>query len=479
MKNIVLYITFIFICFITNAQDQITNSGNLQIHTGSTISFFGNFANNGTFTDAGTSISFNGTSNQAISGSTVSTFYDLVINNAAGVTMQQAAIVGNILTLTSGALDLNSKTLTINNNSSSAITRTSGYIVSEKTDNSSKLKWNISSNIASYTFPFGTVSGTYIPFILNHTAGDIGNVTVATYHTAVDNTPYPSSPDIVTNVNDFNGFDNSANTVDRFWQIDKTGPAGTATLTFTAAATEVGSISNLGAQRWNNILLKWDNPLIGQSNTVNSATVPGVTSFSPWTLLGNGSFLPITMLSFTVSKNNNYAALNWVTASETNNNGFDVEKSLDLKIWNKISFVEGAGNSNQLLKYNYDDLLTENIKNNDAIVYYRLKQIDFNGVYKYSDIRSLNLNAANQDMPITFALYPNPASQYINIVSSEPIQNFQINIYNSKGAMVSNTSMNGSIQLDISNLSPAAYNIVIIDKLSAKQYQFKMVKIPD
>jgi len=369
--------------------------------------------------------------------------------------------------------------LTINNNSASAISRTSGYIVSEKTDNSSKLKWNIGSTIASYTFPFGTASGVYIPFILNHTADDIGNVTVATYPTAADNTPYPSSPDIVTNVNDNSGLDNSANTVDRFWQIDKDGPAGTATLTFTAAATEVASISNLSAQRWNNISSKWDNPLIGQSNTVNSVTVPNVTSFSPWTLVGNGSFLPITMLSFTVNKNNNYAALNWITASETNNNGFDVEKSLDLKTWNKISFVEGAGNSNQLLKYNYDDLLTENIKNNDAIVYYRLKQIDFNGVYKYSDIRSLNLNAANQDIPVTFTLFPNPASQYLNIASNLPTQQFQVAIFNQNGAMISNYLMNGSIQLNISKLSPAAYHILITDKVNAKQYPFKMVKIPD
>jgi len=468
-----------FLCIIINAQDQITNSGNLQLHNGASISFFGSFSNNGTFINGGQLVAFDGISNQNINGSSVTTFYDIVINNSAGVTLNQSEIITNSLVLTAGALDLNSKTLTINNNSASAISRTSGYIVSEKTDNSSKLKWNIGSTIASYTFPFGTASGVYIPFILNHTADDIGNVTVATYPTAADNTPYPSSPDIVTNVNDNSGLDNSANTVDRFWQIDKDGPAGTATLTFTAAATEVASISNLSAQRWNNISSKWDNPLIGQSNTVNSVTVPNVTSFSPWTLVGNGSFLPITMLSFTVNKNNNYAALNWITASETNNNGFDVEKSLDLKTWNKISFVEGAGNSNQLLKYNYDDLLTENIKNNDAIVYYRLKQIDFNGVYKYSDIRSLNLNAANQDIPVTFTLFPNPASQYLNIASNLPTQQFQVAIFNQNGAMISNYLMNGSIQLNISKLSPAAYHILITDKVNAKQYPFKMVKIPD
>jgi hypothetical protein len=467
---------------LTQAQAiSITSGGSIITTSTATIEINnGDFNNNGTFTTStGSKVTFSGTTNQIISGTTIITFYDLVINNTGGVSLQQLAIVGNILTLTSGALDLNTKTLTISNNSSSAITRSSGYIVSEKTDNSSKLKWNIGSIVDSYTFPFGTLAGTYIPFVLNHTSGDIGNVTVSTYPTTFDNTPLPTAPDLVTNINDIHGNNNSANTVDRFWQIDKDGPAGTATITFTATPAEVGSIINLNAQRWNSGTSGWDPPLPGQTYTAISATVPNVSNFSPWTISGNGSLLPISMLSFSVNKNNDFAQLNWITASETNNYGFDIEKSTDSKTWNKIGFITGAGNSNQLVKYNYTDLLSENIKNNNAIVYYRLKQIDYNGASKYSAIRSVNLNAENQDLPVIFTLFPNPASQYLNIISDRPMQLFQVEIFNQNGSLIRNCTMEGSIKLNISDIAPASYHLIIIDKSNEKQFQYKLVKIPD
>jgi hypothetical protein len=479
MKNIVLNIAIIIICFGANAQDQITNSGNLQIHTGTTMSILGNFTNNGTYTDAGTSVTFYGTSNQVISGSSVTSFSNLMIDNTSGVKLQQSAVVSNVLTLSNGNLDLNSKSLKIDNSSPSAIVRTNGYIISEQTDNSSKITWHIGNTIATYTIPFGTVAGIYIPFTLDHTSGDIGNIYVSTYPTAFDNTPLPTTPDLVTNINDILGNNNSANTVDRFWQIDKDGPAGTATITFTATPAEVGSIINLNAQRWNSGTSGWDPPLPGQTYTAISATVPNVSNFSPWTISGNGSLLPISMLSFSVNKNNDFAQLNWITASETNNYGFDIEKSTDSKTWNKIGFITGAGNSNQLVKYNYTDLLSENIKNNNAIVYYRLKQIDYNGASKYSAIRSVNLNAENQDLPVIFTLFPNPASQYLNIISDRPMQLFQVEIFNQNGSLIRNCTMEGSIKLNISDIAPASYHLIIIDKSNEKQFQYKLVKIPD
>jgi hypothetical protein len=471
---------------IATAGAAINFMGNVNIGTGATFNsgnfnhtIDSNFTNNGTYTDAGGSIAFNGNSIQNISGSSTTTFYNLIINNTAGVSLLKSANVNNTLTLTEGPLNLNSKTLTINNNTSSAITRTNGYMVSEKTDNSSKLNWNIGSTIASYTFPFGTIDGTYIPFIFNHTSGDIGNVTVSTYPTAADNTPLPYTPILVSNIDDIHGNDNSVNTVDRFWQIDKDGPNGTATLTFTVTSLEASGIGSLIAQRWDAVGNGWSIPSIYQSNTATSVTIEDVTIFSPWTLTGNSSPLPIELLSFTITKNNNYAALNWVTATEINNYGFDIEKSTDLKSWDKIGFVAGAGNSNRLIQYTYNDLLEGNIKNNNTVIYYRLKQNDFDGAYKYTDVRSLNLNSSNQDIPVIFTLYPNPATQNINITNNQPAQQFEIRIFNQNGSQVGNYLMDGSIRINISDLKPAAYQIIIINKENEKQYQYKLVKIPD
>jgi len=195
-------------------------------------------------------VSFSGTEpSQTITNTNGETYYNLKLNKTSGdLILNDNATVLNVLTLTDGPLDLNSNMLTISNSLSTAIVVTSGYIVSAQTDNSSKVKWNIASTTGAHTFPFGDTSGNYIPFMLNLTSGNIGNVTLSTYHTNFNNTPLPVTPDPVANV-DANGFDNSANVVDRFWQIDKDGPSGIATLNFNATASEVGAISNLHEQR--------------------------------------------------------------------------------------------------------------------------------------------------------------------------------------------------------------------------------------
>jgi len=478
MKTIYLSLWIVLLQLYANCQLQLTNFGNLQIHPGAQLNCFGNFVNNGTFIDNGLNIIFNGSTLQTISGASTLIFSNLTVNNNSGVVLNQNLVVSNTLTLENGSLDLNSKTLTINNNSSSAISRTNGYIISEKTDNSSKLEWNIGSATGIYTFPFGNASSVYIPFILNLGSGNIGKVTVSTFPTAPDNTPYPVSPDIVTHVNDIFGNDNSINTVDRFWQIDKDGPGGVATLTFTASPSEVGSITNLYAQRWNSANIAWDPPLAGQTNNAISATVPDVSDFSPWTLTGNGSFLPITLLDFEAKRKNIYAELNWVTASETGNDGFEIEKSTDLMYWKKIAFVNGAGNSNEIIYYNYNDLLTENIQNRNSVVYYRLKQIDFNGKYSYSAIKFIDLNAAGTETPVLYSVYPNPAVDVLFISCNQAFRQYQVKIYSNNGIQLYDINVNGTLKLNISQLLPATYIVVVHDIPETVPYYIKFVKIP-
>jgi len=399
MKKTNTQIALLLISFYASSQDQLTNSGNLKMHPGASMIFWGSLNNNGSFTDAGQTMTFNGSSAQSITGTSTLTLSNVTINNSAGVTMQQDVIIANTLTLTSGPLNLNSKTLTINNNSSTAISRTSGYIVSEQTNNSGKVKWNIASVVGSHVYPFGTASGTYIPFTLNLTAGNIGNVTISTYPTPANNTPYPTTPVSVTNLNNAAGNDNSANVVDRFWQIDKDGAGGTATITFVASSSEIGSITNLIAQRWNSSTNNWEIPLSPQTNTATSVTVSGVTNFSPWTLSGNYSPLPIELISFDAKPNGNIVDLMWCTATEINNDYFSVERSIDGITFESIVEKKGAGNSSQKINYAaIDD------KPFGGITYYRLKQTDFDGKYSYSKSVPVEFNNGKT----AFNIYPNP-----------------------------------------------------------------------
>ncbi len=113
--------------------------------------------------------------------------------------------------------------------------------------------------------------------------------------------------------------------------------------------------------------------------------------------------IPVELTSFTAVINNDGVLLNWNTSTETNNNGFEIEKSEEGNDFYMIGFVKGAGTSTESHSYSYTDKL---VPGSNATIYYRLKQIDFNGKFTYSKVISLDVN-----FPEGFDLsqnYPNP-----------------------------------------------------------------------
>lgn len=459
MKKSFLYFLLLCAGISGRAQEQFTNFGNFKTFSGASITFFGNFKNDGSFTDDGQAVSFKGSSGQSISGTSVTTLTNLVVDaSASNVTLSQNVIISNSMALTSGQLNLNSKTLTITNNAATALSRTNGYILSEQTDNSSKVIWTIGTNTSSHVFPFGTTAGAYIPFTLAVTAGDIGNVTVSTFPTAADNTPYPTTPISVTHLN-AGASDNSANVVDRFWQIDKDGPSGTATLTFEATAAEVGTIGTLRAQRWNSSTGFWDDVLPGQSNTATSVTVPGVSTFSPWALSGNNTPMPIELTSFTATPVGSSVELNWITSSEINNDYFTVQRSLDGINFYPIANVPGAGTSSAILKYDYIDFTPLSGRS-----YYRLKQTDFNGDYEFSDIRVIEFDHNSQ---VEFIAYPNPVTDKFTISGTSDNLIRSITIFNASGKILGTkeSERNSKEDFDLSNNPAGLYLVKIVHDL--------------
>lgn len=121
--------------------------------------------------------------------------------------------------------------------------------------------------------------------------------------------------------------------------------------------------------------------------------------------LGN-PIVPVELISFSANVNNEVVRLNWITASEVNNRGFEVERKPDgkgqtLNSWEKIGFVEGKGTTSEKQFYSFSD---ENLS--AGIYHYRLKQIDFDGGFKYS-----NIIEAEVKLISNFSLeqnYPNP-----------------------------------------------------------------------
>lgn len=404
--------------------DVIFDTGaTLEVVSGVTVT--GDFTNNATtLTLSNSTIEFSGNSQSIVSGTSPS-FNDLAINkNAIDVRLDMDISIAGTLSMTDGFLDLNGNELSITDSLASAISRTSGFILSESTDNSSKVNWYIGIDTDEHVIPFGNVGGDYIPFSFELASGDAGTVSVSTYPTGNDNTPYPFT---VTDL-DADGFDNSHNTVDRFYQIDLSGETNpSANIEFTASNTEIGGISGLVAQRWDGV--KWEAPLSGQTSTSNSVRVPGVTQFSPWAVSGNGVTLPIELVSFEGNARDYGIRLEWITATEKNNDYFEVHRSRDGVNFELIGTVSGAGDSRSLIEYSF----TDNSIFFDGY-FYRLKQTDFDGEFEFGPIIWVEI----QNELSNFTIFPNPSDgKELNLEFDGFLNKMMsVTIYNELGQVV-------------------------------------------
>ncbi len=179
--------------------------------------------------------------------------------------------------------------------------------------------------------------------------------------------------------------------------------------------------------------------------------------------------VPVELTSFTAAADNNNVNLNWSTATETNNSGFEVERAssrLDGTMprqdtWVKIGFIKGSGSSTESQSYSFVD---KNLTPGNYT--YRLKQIDFNGTFSYSKEVEVELNT-----PKTFALdqnYPNPFNPSTTIQFSIPKSGvYKIKVYDILGKEVE-TLFNG-------NIAPGIYKINFnADKLSSGLYIYTL-----
>jgi hypothetical protein len=134
----------------------------------------------------------------------------------------------------------------------------------------------------------------------------------------------------------------------------------------------------------------------------NVLTATGLSLFCDFALAGNDQPLPVELSSFASVVNGNNVTLNWATSTETNNSGFDIERSVVGGAWKKIGNVEGHGTSTAPHTYSFTDRAVATGKYN-----YRLRQVDFNGNFTYHNLGAEVVIG----VPEKFALsqnYPNP-----------------------------------------------------------------------
>ena len=264
------------------------------------------------------------------------------------------------------------------------------------------------------------------------------------------------------------------------WYLNNTG----STQTYNSPSNSSETIANGKADIWVGTTKEFDDILV-QTNSQTLARfkfytvnwVNGTVFTIDNIAINNESALPVQLTSFTASNVNNGVQLNWQTATEVNNYGFEVERQPipnpsqreGNSSWTKIGFVNGHGNSNSSKSYSFlDNLLLAHDLNR---LQYRLKQIDFDGKFEYSNIVEVNV-----EVPAAFVLHqnsPNPFNPTTEIKFSLPKNsNVELSVYNLLGEIVqrlANAMMNAGehkVMFDASNLSSGVY----IYKLTTDNY---------
>lgn len=193
--------------------------------------------------------------------------------------------------------------------------------------------------------------------------------------------------------------------------------------------------------------------------------------YGPWTLTNGSSvssaILPIELSYFDGNVlANNTVNLKWQTASEKNNDFFEIQRSSDGFIFERIAIINSKspdGNSLQLLNYETTDQNPLSGTN-----YYRLKQVDFSGEFTYSKIISL---IQNRELNVSFLLIPNPndGEFYVNVTGVENNHEVEVFIYDNKQSLVYHAETNiQSIQNKTFNfrlhedLNKGLYNVVFV-----------------
>ncbi|NLT52770.1 MAG: T9SS type A sorting domain-containing protein [Ignavibacteria bacterium] len=229
-------------------------------------------------------------------------------------------------------------------------------------------------------------------------------------------------------------------------------------------------LSNSNPFNSDDININWD--FSGNNFTVIfSAPFSDITNTENHIELSEPSPLPVELSLFTASADANSVNLMWQTQTEVNNYGFEIERSVDSEKWENIGFVKGNGNSNTQLSYSFKDVNPKGALN----FVYRLKQIDIDGSFEYSQ----NVNAAlNINSYELFQNYPNPFNpqttiKFALLKQSEVI----LSVYNILGEKVYDL-INNKLEAGIHNIEFNASSLAsgtYIYRLEVKN-QFVSVK---
>ncbi len=375
-----------------------TGGGNLVIPTNWTPARLKANLNDKLFINTGNASTFTGVGSQTVRALEFGT--NTVANftaSAAVVTATDSIILGN-----SARVITNTNVMVLGADTS----KIGALQVGTNSGISGSLRRWFNSSTPIINFPLVSATGINRAITLDYNTmpGTIGSVTASFTGTAPGNLGLPlydSTAFISINRAGINGF----------WSVSPTNGTVGGNYDLNLNATGFTGISNylqLVAIRRNSSSSPWvSNGAHLVATGSNAAPIVNRNNLDQYGDFGVGSDtlvnpLPVELLSFFAKNVNGDVKLNWSTSSETNNKGFFVERSEDGVNFKDLDFVAGAGNSKSVRTYGYKDA---NAFTLTSTIYYRLRQVDFDGSIDYSNIAVVSENDMLEE---GIAIYPNP-----------------------------------------------------------------------
>lgn len=487
--------------FENQSSGAIRNLGTMEVSGNWTNNDANGVFDNGSGTVTSGTVILDGTS-QTIGGSDATRFFNLTtsgtgsnnlktlnVNASVGGYPAFAAASTGVLNLEDNVLVLNANTLSVNNKAIGGINSSGGGMVRSENTTApyGTVQWNIDNGTGLYRIPFGTAANASISFDYEvTTAGpdaDNGYTIFSTYPTPTwNNLPLPTG---VSAVQNDAGVDNSDNVVNRFWIIgERDWSAGSfpeIDYTFrydnnaaTDLARNAGTWGNLRPQRYNpyiaqNGLGGWGDWLYGPNSISGNAIEITIANeynggpyggdyFDVWTLVDESNPLPIELLRFAASCSNSEVTVTWTTASETNNDFFTVQRSADGTNFEDVTIVDGAGNSNSIINYSAKDYSPYG-----GTSYYRLKQTDFDGSSKYSEVVAVSCADAVTDFTLVNA-YDQGNGNMAVVFNAGDNELYVVTLFDARGRQITETtgkaySGKNQISIPVGDLARGIYMV--------------------
>mgnify|MGYP006277519301 CR=1 FL=1 len=193
------------------------------------------------------------------------------------------------------------------------------------------------------------------------------------------------------------------------------------------------------------------------SSLASTITICSATDQTPF---------PVEFVEFEATKTDGHIALSWTTASESNNDYFTIERAIGNNEFISIATIEGAGNSNKTMHYNYTDF---DVAAGETM-YYRIKQTDYDGQASYSWIQEVTFNNRSN-----VSIYPNPAQNGENITIESAEKNV-VKIYDAHGSVIYSRKTNqNNVSIPTDDFKPGLYFIRLENKINNNLVTRKLI----